>query len=459
MPHVHRKLGTYAEPIKATLAEQQLGIWDMLRVGRRNLVETIPKAAVQDGILTGHMGYPYYMITDPKAISYVLSENAENYIKPPFTRKLLTPALGNALLLAEGKDWRWQRRAAAPIFNPRHVAALGPLMSAVAEATAQHIDEHREAAPINLYQQMVNATCDIITQVTVSAPEHFKPQDIHAAIEKYLATAGKLTIPDLLGLPSWMSGLSAMKGYRALKQLRQNTYLAIQSRRAQGPRPVPDLLDHLIAAQDPKSGDKMDDRLVMENALTFIVAGHETTALALTWALYLCAFDPKVQDKARREIRAHLGTRTATAEDIMHLPYLRMILDETLRLYPPASIISREAVAPDTLLGHPVEKGRNIVIPIYALHRHERLWRQPNAFIPERFANAKETPRYQYIPFGDGPRICIGMNFSLQEAIIILATLLARFEFELIEGATPKPEMILTLRPRNGLMLKVRQAK
>ena len=189
------------------------------------------------------------------------------------------------------------------------------------------------------------------------------------------------------------------------------------------------------------------------------MAGHETTALALTWALYLCAFDPEVQDKARREVRAHLGLRTARVDDIMHLPYIRMILDETLRLYPPASIISREAVGPDTLVGHPVEKGRNIVIPIYALHRHERLWDAPNAFRPERFAKPKEIPRYQYIPFGDGPRICIGMNFSFQEAVIILATLLARFEFDLIDGATPRPEMILTLRPHNGLWLKVRPAR
>ena len=459
MPHVHRKLGPETEPIKVTLADKPLSILQMLRTGRRNVVATIPKAAVTDGVIAGHMGYPYYMITDPKAIAHVLSDNVENYVKPPFTRKLLSPALGNALLLAEGKHWHWQRRAAAPIFNPRNVAALGPLMSAVAENTAARIAETQEDAAVNLYQYMVGATCDIITQVTLSAPEHFDPQEIHASIERYIATAGKLTFADLLGLPSWLSGLSAMAGYRALKKLRKNTALAITSRRAQGPQDVPDLLDHLIAAQDPKTGERMDDQLVMENALTFIVAGHETTALALTWALYLCAFDPEVQDKARREVRAHLGPRTARVDDIMHLPYIRMILDETLRLYPPASIISREAVGPDTLVGHPVEKGRNIVIPIYALHRHERLWDAPNAFKPERFAKPKEIPRYQYIPFGDGPRICIGMNFSFQEAVIILATLLARFEFDLIDGATPRPEMILTLRPHNGLWLKVRPAR
>ena len=190
-----------------------------------------------------------------------------------------------------------------------------------------------------------------------------------------------------------------------------------------------------------------------DNLLTFIVAGHETTALTLAWALYLCAFDPDVQDRAATEARAILGDRAAAAADMERLPLIQRIVSEALRLYPPAAFLSRAAQAHDRLCGREVRPGDTVMLPIYALHRHHLLWTNPDAFDPDRFLTPPD--RYAFLPFGAGPRICIGAGFAMQEAVIILATLLSRFRFTAIAGRAPEPRMILTLRPHGGVWLNV----
>jgi cytochrome P450 len=176
----------------------------------------------------------------------------------------------------------------------------------------------------------------------------------------------------------------------------------------------------------------------------------------LAWSLYLCAQSPTIQAKARAEAQAALGTRAATTADIANLPLIRRIVDEALRLYPPAAFLARTAQKADTLVGRQIRRLDTIILPIYALHRHRLLWQNPDAFDPDRFLTA--PTRFAYLPFGDGPRICIGASFALQEAVIILSTLLARFKYSLIPGKAPKPVMILTLRPEGGVWLGVERA-
>jgi cytochrome P450 len=237
--------------------------------------------------------------------------------------------------------------------------------------------------------------------------------------------------------------------------MRQIADDSISARKSAGPGEIPDLLDLLLAGEDPETKRAMNTAELRDNLLTFIVAGHETTALALSWALYLCAFDTRVQEKARAEAQAVLSD-SATGKDVAKLPYIRAIIDEALRLYPPAALVSRTAQTRDSLCGREVKPGDTVMIPIYALHRHEMLWDDPDAFRPERFVENKPD-RYAYLPFGDGPRICIGASFALQEAVIILATLLARFKFTAIPGKDPDPVMILTLRPEGGVWLEVEE--
>jgi cytochrome P450 len=390
------------------------------------------------------------MLMDPDAIRRVLLEELENYPKSDVTKNLLRPAIGESLFIAEGAHWRWQRRAAAPVFSHRNVSALAPVMSAAAETSLARIEAADKRAS-DIYAEMVRATFDITASVTLSGSALFSSDEVHRAIDAYIAAAGKLSLFDILGLPMWVPRPSRVMAGASLKQMKTIADDAVNSRRSAGAGDVPDLLDLLLEGEDPETGRSMSTAELRDNLLTFIVAGHETTALTLAWAFYLCAFDQDVQDKARAEAQSALQGRTATAADLPNLPYCRMIIDEALRLYPPAALVSRTAQAPDTLAGREVKKGDTVMIPIYALHRNALLWDDPDAFRPERFA--EKPQRYAYLPFGDGPRICIGASFALQEAVIILATLLAKRRFSPVQGKTPDPVMILTLRPEGGVWL------
>ncbi len=437
-------------PVAVPLARQPLGMLKSLAAARNNVLSIIPYIATQQPVVSGTTGVRWHMLMDPDAIRRVLLEELENYPKSDVTKNLLRPAIGESLFIAEGAHWRWQRRAAAPVFSHRNVSALAPVMSAAAEASLARIEAADKRAS-DIYAEMVRATFDITASVTLSGSALFSSDEVHRAIDAYIAAAGKLSLFDILGLPMWVPRPSRVMAGASLKQMKTIADDAVNSRRSAGAGDVPDLLDLLLEGEDPETGRSMSTAELRDNLLTFIVAGHETTALTLAWAFYLCAFDQDVQDKARAEAQSALQGRTATAADLPNLPYCRMIIDEALRLYPPAALVSRTAQAPDTLAGREVKKGDTVMIPIYALHRNALLWDDPDAFRPERFA--EKPQRYAYLPFGDGPRICIGASFALQEAVIILATLLAKRRFSPVQGKTPDPVMILTLRPEGGVWL------
>ena len=442
------------DPAKVPLAKQPLGVFGSFTAGRRNILEQIPEIATRAPILSGRTGKRWHMVMDPGALRRILRENVENYPKSEVTKLILEPAIGDSLFVAEGQDWLWQRRTAAPVFSHRNVAALAPVMTAAAERACLRIGSGAGRA-VNCYDEMVIATFEVISDVTFSDGEGFDRASVHRAIEGYMAQTARVSLLDIIGAPAWVPRPGRMLSGGAMRQMKRVADGSIHRRRADGNPGVPDLLDLLLAGEDPKSGRKMTTPELRDNLLTFIVAGHETTALTLSWALYLCAFDPAIQSAARTQAQTVLGDRAATAADIAALPLIRRIVDETLRLYPPAAFLSRTAQAADTLCGRAVLPGDTVILPIYALHRHHALWNRPDSFDPDRFAQAKPPERYADLPFGDGPRICIGANFALQEAVIILATLLARFRFDLVPGKTPKPVMILTLRPEGGVWLMV----
>lgn len=437
-------------PVAVPLARKPLGMLKSLAAARNNVLSIIPYIATQQPVVSGTTGVRWHMLMDPDAIRRVLLEELENYPKSDVTKNLLRPAIGESLFIAEGAHWRWQRRAAAPVFSHRNVSALAPVMSAAAETSLARIEAADKRAS-DIYAEMVRATFDITASVTLSGSALFSSDEVHRAIDAYIAAAGKLSLFDILGLPMWVPRPSRVMAGASLKQMKTIADDAVNSRRSAGAGDVPDLLDLLLEGEDPETGRSMSTAELRDNLLTFIVAGHETTALTLAWAFYLCAFDQGVQDKARAEAQSALQGRTATAADLPNLPYCRMIIDEALRLYPPAALVSRTAQAPDTLAGREVKKGDTVMIPIYALHRNALLWDDPDAFRPDRFA--EKPQRYAYLPFGDGPRICIGASFALQEAVIILATLLAKRRFSPVQGKTPDPVMILTLRPEGGVWL------
>ncbi|MCY4305445.1 MAG: cytochrome P450 [Aestuariivita sp.] len=447
-----------SDPVSVPLVTEPWGMWRTLKEVRQNILSIIPQIATSQPIVSGKMVKRWHMIMDPTALRQVLLERLEIYPKSEVTKNLLKPAIGESLFIAEGAHWRWQRRTAAPVFSQRNVMNLSPVMSAAAERCAQRISTHVPNSAINFFDEMITTTFDVIADVTFSGDESFDRNNIHTAIESYISEAGKVSLLDILALPSWVPRPNRLLTGWGLTETKEIADRVIEARKRYGAADPPDLLDLLLEGEDPDTKRKMKTAELRENLLTFIVAGHETTALSLSWALYLCAFDTEVQAKARSEAQSVLSDgRAATGDDVSQLPYIRHIIDEALRLYPPAGMVSRTAIAKDELCGRAIRPGDTVILPFYALHRNELLWDHPNSFYPERFSSSKSIERYAYLPFGDGPRICIGASFALQEAVIILATLLSRFEFIRVPGRDPKPVMILTLRPEGGVWLTTNQ--
>mgnify|MGYP001792121099 CR=1 FL=1 len=434
------------------LAREELGVLRSFSLMRENILNIIPEIATRQPVVSGRTARRWHMIMHPPSIRRMLLDRVEDYPKSVVTKNLLRPAVGDSLFIAEGSHWRWQRRLAAPAFSHRNVRNLSPVMTAAAARSAERIG-HAGRRAVNLLDEMITATFDVISEVTFSDDGSFDRADIHRAIEDYVADAGRVSLLDVLGAPDWLPRPARLLSAQSMAEMRRNADAAIEARAARGPGPVPDLLDLLLDGVDPKTKRRLNVSELRDNLLTFIVAGHETTALSLAWSFYLCAFDQEVQERARKEVQSVMQGRAATGEDIDQLPFIRQIIEEALRLYPPAGVVSRTARKADDLNGAEIRPGDTVMIPIYALGRHKLLWDDPDCFVPERFADRKSIDRYAYLPFGDGPRICIGASFALQEAVIILATLLSRFRFTPVAGRDPKPVMILTLRPENGVWL------
>ncbi|SMX29701.1 putative bifunctional P-450/NADPH-P450 reductase 2 [Pelagimonas phthalicica] len=439
-------------PPRVPLVTQPMGLWQSLQTARKNILAIIPDIATRQPMVSGKTGKRWHMVMDPEAIRQVLLEKLDDYPKSLVTKNLLRPAIGDSLFIAEGAHWRWQRRAAAPAFSHRNVMNLAPVMTRAAEQSAERIAAAGPRA-INFLDEMVSLTFDVISDVTFSGDEGFDRGAVHKAIDSYIAEAGKLSLFDILGLPDWVPRPARVFSTGGVKQMKRVADSAIEARAARGADEVPDLLDLLLAGEDPETKRQMNISELRDNLLTFIVAGHETTALTLAWSLYLLAFDQEVQDKARAEVQTVLSGRSASGEDVAQLPYIRQIVDEALRLYPPAGMVSRTALAKDTLCGREILPGDTVILPIYALHRNHQLWEDPDRFDPDRWSGDKPE-RYAYLPFGDGPRICIGASFAIQEAVIVLATLLSRFRFTPVAGKVPDPVMIITLRPEGGVWLE-----
>jgi cytochrome P450 len=286
------------------------------------------------------------MVMEPEALKRILRDRVENYPKSVVTKLILEPAIGDSLFVAEGAEWMWQRRTAAPVFTHRNVSALAPVMTAAAERACARLVPGRAA---NLFDEMVTATFEVISDVTFSGGRPLTGRG--ASGDRGLHR------PDRQGFGAGHSGRARLGaaagaaddgGRDAADQAAGRP--AIESRRAEGAKLPPDLLDLLMAGADPETGRRMTTDELRDNLLTFIVAGHETTALTLSWALYLCAFDPAVQEAARAEAQGVLGHRAATASDVPALPLIRRIVDEALRLYPPAAFLSRTAQGPDELV-------------------------------------------------------------------------------------------------------------
>ncbi len=430
-----------------------LSMLESLAASRRNVLEIIPGLAYIQPMISGRLGSRWHMVQDPAALKRVFLDNVTNYPKSEVMLRMLRPAVGDSLFTSDGAAWRWQRRAVAPVFAQRNVNALAPVMTATAERAAERL---AGSEPREMVSEMLSATFDVICDVALSGREHFDAQRYGAAIIRYFETAGRASLLDFLKVPNWVPRPGAVLGRGSVKTMHKMVAQAIEARRQEAPSDkADDLLDHMLNAEDAQSGRRMSPTDVLHNMQFFIVAGHDTTALALSWSLYLLATHPEYHDRASEEALAAIGDAPATAPDLEAMPYVRQVIEEAMRLYPPVGLLARNVLDPDLLGGREIMPNDTLFIPIYALHRHEMWWDRPNHFDPDNFspASTEGRDRYLYLPFGAGPRVCVGANFAMMQAQIILATLVARYRFHAIEDRVPKPTMLMTLRPEPGVFL------
>jgi len=302
---------------------------------------------------------------------------------------------------------------------------------------------------------MTRATFDVILATLLPSEDATLPEVVRKSLDEMRRTGGWDLLFAVLNLPTWLPRPGMFAEPRAVATLRGAIATIVAAMRKE--EGATSLTHRLIAARDPETGRAMDDSQLVDNVLTFYLAGHETTAKALTWTLFLLSRSPEWTAALEEEIARVTGGAPIAAEHVEKLALTRQVIQESMRLYPPVPIMSRQCVADATLDGRAVPAGTSIIMPIYAIHRHARRWEEPDAFMPERFAatNDAAIPRYQYMPFGAGPRVCIGQVFAMMEAVVMLATFIQRSQFTPVEGYDPKPIARVTLVPTGGLPLRV----
>jgi cytochrome P450 len=392
-----------------------------------------------------------HIVNDPEMIGHVLLDNHANYVRPQLTRQILKPVIGNGLLTAIGEDWRTQRRIVAPTFSPSAVADMAAIMDAGA---LEHVARFpSQTARIDMARIATETTMTIIANTLFSGDPRLTTREAAKHFERVLAAVAQPRLSNMFGLQEYDPSPSMIRMRRSRRYLRESVLAMVRERGADGGGN--DFFGQMLRAIYAERHAGEAEILALDNALTFYGAGHETTATTLAWTIYLLAAHPELQEEARAEAILALNGDVETLAD--RLPLLRQILDETMRLYPSAAQIGREAVADDDLLGVPVKTGELVFIYPWIVHRHNMLWDRPNEFDHTRWTaeNKAKLHRFQYIPFGAGPRICVGARFAITEALIILSRWLAARRFRLTPGLMPIAYGNVTLRPKDGMPLIV----
>jgi len=403
-----------------------------------------------------HFGpFPVVFFSSSEHVQSILVEHAGDFQKGEALRQAFRPVIGNGLFISEGELHRRQRKRMAPIFQPRQIKNYANAMVSYGERLQE---TWQDGAVVDVEQAMTQLTMSIIGKVLFDEDVFSEADELGAAMKTALeyvnvAASTPLSLPFSWPLPR------NLRTRAALTVLNARIQAMIETRRAY-PGAKEDCLSLLLQAKD-EDGNPMSDQQLFDEAVTLFGAGHETTATALTWAWYLLATHAEVYAAVRREVDHVLGGRSPTYDDLASLPYTLQVLKETLRLYPPAYGTSRVALREVVVDGYRIHKGQTVVIAPYVIHRRPDYFPDPDHFDPERFAPERERqlPRYAFLPFGAGPRICIGNHFALMEGHLLLATLAQRVVFELAPGQQVEPDPKVTIRPRSGIRMVVHRRK
>ena len=408
----------------------------------RNPVEGFGSLKYTQPIVTARtMGQVLHVISDPEGMNEVLVKQASKFTKTAIDARILGPATKEGLLSVHGEQWKRQRKSVAPIFRKRHMEDLAPLITEVIEDFCARLDKRPR---LNLSEAMAELTFDVLAKALLGDPKGLDRDRLKTATRSVVTGAGTLRPDDLLPWPRWVPRPMTPSGSAALKRLKRAADDLIAERTA---NPADDLVGLLIGA------DNLSQRERRDNLIGFFIAGHETTALTLTWALYLIGRHRPTLERVREEVKKVVGEGPIEYRHLKELAFTQAVIDETMRLYPPAPLLNREPQESVEVLGRTLEPGEAVILNNYVMHRTERLWDDPLFFDPDRFLRnpslkGKGAP---YMPFGAGPRICVGAAFATMEAVMVLCTLARDYDVIVADSVYPRPLMTVTLRPEGGV--------
>jgi cytochrome P450 len=400
------------------------------------------------------LGKRIYFVNDAEFVKRILLDNVANYPKSVTYRNNLRPFLGDGLLISEGEFWKRQRRLAQPAFHLRRLKALA---GAMAQAAGRMSRDWVHGMVIDVMAAMNAVTMEIVATTLFGADVSGDIAEVAEAMTVLQEETGHVRPTAFFDLPAFLVRPRGSRFAAAVATLDRIVNRIVAERRAAG-ETRDDLLSMLLEARDEETGEGMTDKQLRDELVTLFLAGHETTAIALTWTFHLLAQTPRAESILQAEVDEVLGERSnPTFDDLEQLPYARMVAEEALRLYPPAYVFSRRSAGEDQLGSFRMPADAHIVISPYALHRRPDYWPEPDAFWPERFAPGARTdrPKLAYLPFGGGPRICIGNSFAMMEHAIVLCAAVRHWRLESIPGIEVRTEPRITLRPRGGLPMRL----
>jgi cytochrome P450 len=412
-----------------------------------------------DVVRIRHLPWSSYLFVHPRDVKHILQGNHRNYTKGIVFQKLKRIA-GEGLVFSDGDLWRRQRRLIQPAFHRQRIAAFADMM---VEATAAMLERWRtrrsDTGLLDVAAEMSRLTLEIVARALFGAELGGDRDKFIGAVTRAMSYANHLA-NHFFNPPTLIPTPANLKGRRAIRDIDSVVWKMITNRRAAADGQS-DLLSMLLHAHDAETDSAMDDRQLRDESVTFLVAGHETTAVALSWTWHLLGNHPDVEARLHEELGRVLNGRPPVLSDLDRLPYTRMVLEEAMRLYPPAWATSRQAVGDDEVGGRRVRAETMIILSPYVTHRHPELWPDPERFDPGRFSAEDNAtrPDYAYFPFGGGPRGCVGREFAMMEGRLILASVAQQFRFRPQPGRRVEPDPVLTLRPRGGLPMLLDQRR
>ncbi|WP_051949454.1 cytochrome P450 [Methylosinus sp. PW1] len=428
----------------------------------RNYLENYAPEAYRTDFFTAKGLWPFFprmhYVVKPELIEELLVTRAEAFRRDDIAAKALRgPVEGDTLFFSEGAEWKWQRRAISPAFRYENILALVPYFVRCAQAQAEEWRRLGDGATVEITEAMSRTTFAVIEKAVFGASENFDGERFIAALRPVLGSFAWRMLAVMFRLPpDWTPYPGLLSARAGSRFVHEETVKLLAERRAR-PEPTRDILGLLLSAKDPESGRVMTDAELVANLHGFLLAGHETSAVALAWTFWLLAKDQASQQRAREEAERVAGDGEITPETVESLVFTRQVLQESMRLFPPFAALGRQPREDTTLGAYRVAAKEPIYVLIWCLHRHEKLWEEPTAFDPDRFSpeRAKARHRYAYLPFGAGPRICVGMGFALTEMATIVATLLREFRFETVPGHRLELAPTFALRPKGALPLRL----